>query len=199
MRDSPKKSSRSSKLLNPPRHLKLNDTSSNLSGNYRPETSKSIVGSVTTWLQPSSQIQMIQSNSESIASLTNNTESAQSQATIGGRKFIIIPKQNLLSIHPNEQTNVVPPSENAQTPSTINSLDTVPVPSATDKLSDTAASLGPLTYNSEVITITTNNAHSHQASQPVLPLEHSLPESPSPVDIHSRTLWQKDGGPQLKQ
>lgn len=52
-----------------------------------------------------------------------------------------------MSIHPNEL------NENAQTP---NRIETAPVPS-TDRIPDTA-SLGPLTYNSEVITITTNNA-----------------------------------------
>lgn len=58
---------------------------------------KSLLGSVTTWLPPSSSIQM--SKSQTITE-TNPTACAQGIAHCAGKKYIVVPKHNVLSVFP---------------------------------------------------------------------------------------------------
>ncbi|XP_026469860.1 uncharacterized protein LOC113373783 isoform X3 [Ctenocephalides felis] len=58
---------------------------------------KSLLGSVTTWLPPSSSIQM--SKSQTITE-TNPTACTQGIAHCAGKKYIVVPKHNVLSVFP---------------------------------------------------------------------------------------------------
>lgn len=58
---------------------------------------KSLLGSVTTWLPPSSSIQM--SKSQAVVE-TSATTSAQGIVQCGGKKYIVVPKYNVLNVFP---------------------------------------------------------------------------------------------------
>lgn len=76
---------------------------------------KSLVGSVTTWFPPSSTIQV--GNNE-INSENNSVRIPRPQFVeyIGSKKFLIVPKHNVLSVLPNSTFNK--PEENVCTPDT---------------------------------------------------------------------------------
>lgn len=74
---------------------------------------KSLVGSVTTWFPPSSTIQV--GNNE-LNSESDSTRAPRPQFVefIGNKKFLIVPKHNVLSVLPNSTFNK--PEENVSTP-----------------------------------------------------------------------------------
>lgn len=75
--------------------------------------SKGLVGSVTTWFPPSSTIQVgnneLNSESEPI-----RIPRPQFVEYIGNKKFVIVPRHNVLSVQPNSMFNR--PEENVRTP-----------------------------------------------------------------------------------
>ncbi|XP_069688830.1 uncharacterized protein [Periplaneta americana] len=114
----------SGKLVTVPRFVKVPKSREsslvNQQGTKTTASKGTIVGSVTTWLPPSSTIQLSSSTgaktsspvspspSSSVSSTTNNTDPLTSSSTanvqaiarMGGKKYIVVPKHNVLSVCP---------------------------------------------------------------------------------------------------
>lgn len=86
---------------------------------------KSLVGSVTTWFPPSSTIQV--GNNE-LNSENNSIRVPRPQFVeyIGNKKFLIVPKHNVLSVLPNSTFNKL--EENVSTPDTVKDSTDITVP-----------------------------------------------------------------------
>lgn len=111
---------------------------------------KSIVGSVTTWFPPSSTIQVSQEGSP------NQTSDSRSIAPpprpqhvefLGNKKFLIIPRHNIVSVSPTITTNAAAPSNKFSNPNSIQLLS-LNVKEATEGSANIhnkldSASLGP--------------------------------------------------------
>lgn len=123
---------RISKFTTVPQYVKVSETNPAVS-----EPAKSIVGAVTTWFPPSSKIQLNSNNSPP----KNSTESVQSPrpqsiTIMGDRKFLIIPKHNILSVSPTIGAAVNTPSSR---PINSPTADKAPIPTNPDDQNETAA------------------------------------------------------------
>lgn len=92
---------------------------------YHQNENKSLVGSVTTWFPPSSTIQV--GNNE-LNSDNNSVRVPRPQFVeyIGNKKFLIVPKHNVLSVLPNSTFNKF--EENVSTPDTVKNSTDITVP-----------------------------------------------------------------------
>lgn len=111
------------------------------------EIRKNIVGAVTTWFAPNSRVRM---NSKGV-NLTANCPKPQSVAFMGDRKFLVLPKGNVLSVSPTAGATVNTPAL-LQPPLLLPSADQAPVllppvptPTPGDEILPSGASLGPET------------------------------------------------------
>lgn len=146
------------------------------------EPSKSIVGSMTTWFPPNSTLKMNPNNSPT-RTTSDSIRSPKPQGLVfmGERKFLVVPKGNVLSISPTIGAAVnTPPSSKGITSPTA---DKAPVFDAKEKTNSnnsvipTTASLGPVNNSQPVLPPAANES---PRSNLVLPVKSSISE---PSDI----------------